>query len=446
MEPGFRRRGFFTVFSTMVTLLVIASCGGGGDGSSPAPPPPPSSPSWGMAELIETDNAGSAYSPKIAFDADGNAIAVWDQDDGILRNIWANYFDGAAWGTAELIETDNADSAYGPQIAFDAAGNAIAVWYQDYDIWANYFDGAAWGAAELIETDNAGDADSPKIAIDANGNAIAVWNQSDGTRYNIWANYFDGAAWGTAELIETDNTGNAYYPKIAIDAAGNAIAVWYQFDGTRYNIWANYFDGAAWGTAELIETDNAGDAGGPQIAFDAAGNAIAVWYQDDGTRENIWANYFDGTDWGTAELIETDNAGYASIPQIAFDAAGNAIAVWVQSDGSRRNIWANYFDGAAWGTAELIETDNAGDAGGPQIAVDATGNAIAVWAQDDGTRYNIWANCFDGATWGTAELIETDDAGDAWVPQIAVDGDGNAIAAWVQNDGTRNNIWANYFK
>lgn len=49
-------------------------------------------------------------------------------------------------------------------------------------------------------------------------------------------------AWGRAVLIETDNTRDAYYPQIACDGSGNAIAVWRQDDGTRYNIWANRFE------------------------------------------------------------------------------------------------------------------------------------------------------------------------------------------------------------
>jgi hypothetical protein len=360
---------------------------------------------WGTAELIETDNAGSASSPQIAFDSSGNAIAVWYQSDGTRNNIWANRFNGTSWGTAELIETDNAGDGDLAQIAFDSSNNAIAVWYQ-YDgtrdnIYANRFNGTSWGTAELIEADNAGNADSPQIAFDSSGNAIAVWEQSDGTRANIWANRFNGTSWGTAELLETDNAGTAYRPQIAFDSSGNAIAVWYQSDGTRNNIWANRFNGTSWGTAELLETDNAGTAYRPQIAFDSSGNAIAVWHQSDGTRNNIWANRFNGTSWGTAELIETDNAGSASSPhsayrsQIAFDSSGNAIAVWYQRDGTRANIYANRFNGTSWGTAELIETDNADHALGSQIAFDSSGNAIAVWYQRDGTRNNIWANRFD---------------------------------------------------
>lgn len=49
-------------------------------------------------------------------------------------------------------------------------------------------------------------------------------------------------SWGTAALAETDNAGSAVNPQIAFDASGNALAVWQQFDGTRYNIWANRYE------------------------------------------------------------------------------------------------------------------------------------------------------------------------------------------------------------
>ncbi len=409
---------------------------------------------WQVAERIETDNAGDVHAPQIALDANGNALAVWRRYDGSRYNIWANrYTAGSGWGTAELIETDNAGDASDPQIALDANGNALAVWDQSdgirFSIWANrYTAGSGWGTPELIENDNAGGAYFPQIAIDASGNALAVWKQFDGSRNNIWANrYTPGSGWGTAELIETDDAGDARYPQIALAANGNALAVWLQFDGTRNNIWANrYTPGSGWGTPELIETDDASNAYTPQIAIDASGNAMAVWRQSDGSRYNIWANrYTPGSGWGAAGTIES-GTGDAYDPQIALDTNGNALAVWLQSDGIRYNIWANrYTAGSGWGTAELIETGG-GDAVSPQIALDANGNALAVWrqSQSGGTRYNIWANRYTaGNGWGYAERIETDDAGDARYPQIALDANGNAMAVWRQSDGSRTNIWAN---
>jgi hypothetical protein len=84
------------------------------------------------------------------------------------------------------------------------------------------------------------------VAMDDNGNAIAVWSQSDGTRNNIWANrykYKGGWQWGKAQLIETNNIGDAQFPQVAINpSTGDAVAVWQQMDYTRLNIWANLFN------------------------------------------------------------------------------------------------------------------------------------------------------------------------------------------------------------
>jgi len=84
--------------------------------------------------------------------------------------------------------------------------------------------------------------------------------------------------------------------------------------------------------------------------MDANGNAMVAWSQSDGTRTNAWASrYVAGTGWGTATLIETDNAGDVSIPSIALNASGHAAAVWHQSDGARTNIWANHYSaGTGW--------------------------------------------------------------------------------------------------
>ena len=238
-------------------------------------------------------------------------------------------------------------------------------------------------------------------AVDPNGNAVAVWAQSDGPSANIWANRFTpSAGWGAAELIESDNAGSAFSPQVAVDPNGNAVAVWYQRDGTRTNIWANRFTpSAGWGAAELIETDDAAGAFDPKVAVDPNGNGVAVWAQLDGpsASSEIWANRFTpSAGWGAAERIETDDADNAFCPQVAVDPNGNAVAVWTQFDGTRPNIWANRFTpSAGWGAAELIETDDAAGASCARVAVDPNGNAVAVWEQDDGTRFNIWANRFE---------------------------------------------------
>jgi hypothetical protein len=59
---------------------------------------------------------------------------------------------------------------------------------------------------------------------------------------------------------------------------------------------------------------------------------------------------------------------------------------------------------------------------------------------------NIRANRYTaGVGWGTDELIETDDGEvtDGGHQDVAIDGDGNAIAVWHQFDGSSNSIYAN---
>ena len=432
---------------------------------------------FGTAALIEAGPTPAARS-QIAFAPNGDALAVWmQQSDGVFFHIWANHYTAATntWGT-ETIIGNGATDAWDPKIAVDPQGNALVVWYQDgdptgagrNDIWSNYYTaGAGWGLAQLVETDNAGPALNPQVAMDANGVGMAVWLQSDGTASQIRSNRFTAGAWGTVTLLEVVAPGASRDPQIAIDANGNALAVWSRYDGVSENIWANrYTAGVGWGAASLIETDNAGPATAPKVAFDAAGNALAVWQQSDGLRRNIWSNrYTAGVGWGTAELIEWNNAADANLPQIAVDGSGTAVAVWEQngSFGSPTRIWSNrYTPGSGWGGfPSLIQTDISGgstaNGATPQIALDASGNAIAVWVQPDGASDNtpdIWVNRYTvGSGWGTtANLgqirinIPGAAGASASQPHIAIDANGNALVVWTQSNGVNDGIWANRYQ
>ena len=401
---------------------------------------------WNGAALIEHDNASDATHPQVIADGNGNAVAVWAQADGSIR---ANrYAAGSGWLTPIRIDSDNINVAASPQIAMDGSGNAMVVWAQAGIIWTKrYTAGVGWGTATGISTGGTSVA-APQVAFDTNGDAVAAWQQLDGTQ-NVWANhYLAGWGWGSATTI-SDGAGNATVPQVAIDTNGNAVAVWTQFDGTRDNIMANrYLAGSGWGTAAPIETDNNG-AANPQVSVGADGNGMTVWQQSDGSRTNIWANHYSaGSGWDGATLIEQDDVGPATDPQVAVDGSGNAVAVWAQFDGTRYNILANrYLAGSGWGTATLIESDNNGDAALSQIAVGADGNAVAVWQQSDGTRTNIWSSRYTaGGNWGTATLIETDNTGDAQLPQITVGGNDQAVAVWEQSDGSHTNIQANLYR
>ena len=214
-------------------------------------------------------------------------------------DVWANRYTAGSWGTREQISTTDANSASvtGPAgVAIDASGNAVVVWAQDADIWSNRYTAgsAAWGTAEVIRTD-LGVARNPQVASDPSGNALAVWvqNNADGKSL-IWSNrYTTGSGWGEAVRVETDETHSADDPQIAIDANGNAVAVWDQQDGMRFDIWANRYTANGWGTAALLENDDRTSASNPSLAICPNGEAMAVWQQSDSQEQSIFSARFE---------------------------------------------------------------------------------------------------------------------------------------------------------
>lgn len=417
---------------------------------------------WRSATLIENGSSGHARFPQVAADSNGNFLAVWQMNDGTYESVYANYYSAStgSWGTETLIENGDAGHAVTPTVAFDNGGNAIVLWTQNdgtnYNIYANrYTPGTGWGTEELIESGNTGNADSPQVVITNSNEAIAVWAQNDGTHNSIYANrYTPSGGWATEVLIENGNNGHAASPKVAVDSAGNAIVAWSQDVGGYDNIYTNrYTPTGGWGTETLVANGNNGGARDPQIAIDANGNATLVWREYDGTRDSLYASrYTESTNsWGTEVLLESGNNGHVRTPRIAIDHNGNAIAVWAQDEISvRTSIYATRYTASSdsWGAETLIESGEDGSASEPLIAINKEGNAIVVWSQDDSNYDNrLYSNFYNSHTnaWGTEALVENTTVGSNG-SRLAMDKDGNATVLTYRYDGTYLNIHANRFE
>ena len=388
-------------------IIGSSSGGGGGDG-------------------ISTDDALNAVNPQVAVDGSGNGIAVWVQEDRvgnhITFNIWVRHY--SAGSGADVTKIANIATTkgliYTPRIAMDANGNGTVVWEQDDGgIRAMRYDAGtgSWGPEEQIGFMGGGGSSSslalPQLAMSAGGNTIVVWERGD---TDVYANHYDATtgSWGSEELIETSSQGLEGL-KVAMDAIGNAIAVWQYVEeivcvnfSCRF-IWginSRRYDTAVgnWGLVKSIEAGSE-TAENPQIAMNASGKAITVWHQDDGVTINIYATHYDSATgiWGTAQLIETLSEIFV-YPQITMNATGDAIAVWQK--GGTLDIYANHYDAATgmWGTAQLIETLSE-NVISPRIAINSVGNGIAIWGLIDS---DVYSNCYDTSLgWRTEEQIGT---------------------------------------
>jgi hypothetical protein len=81
-----------------------------------------------------------------------------------------------------------------------------------------------------------------------------------------------------------------------------------------------------------------------------------------------------------------------------------------------------------------------GNAGFPQVAVDANGLATAVWFRFNGANWIIQSSTsLNGAAW-TAPVNLSVSGQTAPYPQVVLDSNGFATAVWQRNDGTTNVI------
>lgn len=165
-----------------------------------------------------------------------------------------------------------------------------------------------------------------------------------------------GQGWGVAQLIESDNAGSAYNPRVAVDSHGNAVAVWQQHDGARSRIAANrYMQGTGWSQAVWIDGPDGREAHAPQVDFDNQGNAVAVWQYKTGQTCRIGTSRMVAqAGWGTATAMDK-GMGYASAPLLKRDAQGQLVSLWqVQSKQGTSVHASRHMAGAGWSKAQWV--------------------------------------------------------------------------------------------
>jgi hypothetical protein len=224
--------------------------------------------------------------------------------------------------------------------------------------------GAGWTTPAQISAISA-NLGSIQVAADAHGNAIAVWQDTSSSRQTVFASRLDAASgiWSSAQPLN-DGTKNAFLPELAVDGTGTMMVVWYEAsDGAQANgivdvgVIANRFIASTttWSGPVAVQPQGAPAGQVPNVAVDAAGNAIAVWLQPtpgNGAHYELWCAPFTavGAAWGAPLKLMTDAAAYALIgtdqtPKVALDANGDAVVVWFQLTDApfALGIWARAY-------------------------------------------------------------------------------------------------------
>jgi hypothetical protein len=219
--------------------------------------------------------------------------------------------------------------------------------------------------------------------------------------------YDPETGWEDSVILGDVPSSGLILPTVAINTTENAVGVWHYglFSGFNRIFASTFIKNDGWSLPLQLD-DGLGTSGGPRVAMDRFGNAVAVWVQFNFLRTNIYANRYrhgPGGGWGNAVKIEdnqSNTSGFttgATFPAIGMDDAGNAIVIWWLAYFPDRNIWSNRYEpGSGWGTPTPI--GNGEEVRYPELAVNARGDATAVWLHVQGPNFfsiDVWASRFD---------------------------------------------------
>lgn len=409
-------------------------------------------PGW-LAPVSVSEKAQSVSQPQVAFDTRGDAIAAWKRSDG--ADGWVEAAFRPAGGTWQAPVTVGwcGESRCEPQIALDRQGDAVFVWeaYTGYTfvVESSYKpNGGAWQPPVLLSPAEIPGAAHPKLAIDNAGDAITVWDRGSPIDAVTQAAFMTPEGlWRTPVDISPEGD-SAFEPQVAFDPQGNALVLWDHFEnyskGTYEYIAQSAFRPAGGTWQEPVNVSTPCFAGGLHVAFDGQGNATAVWDQ--------WSDGFLSTPiveaaarpargaWQTpvnltAGADEIDQPRGAQEPAVAMDAQGDAVVVWKWQFGGVIQTAFKPTNGAWEAPVGLSTFDES--ARNPDVAFNGQGDALAVWVLNapngEGGTVQAAFKPAGGAWQAPQGLSRTSSSPN--LPQVAFDGDGDALVGWSDEYG-----------
>ena len=276
-----------------------------------------------------------------------------------------------------------------------------------------------------------------------NGDFVVTWmGYHDGSATGAFGQRYDatGAPRGSEFILSSVTTGYQVVPVPAIGSRGDFVTVWWDDAG----VLARRFDrGGAPVGAEVV-VGGAGYELFPDLARTPDGGFVVVWNASaDGSGAGISARRFDaqGTALAAAFVVNTYTTGDQEYPDVAVDASGNFVVVWIDQvpgrDGSGTALFGQRFSaaGVRRGAEFRVNTYTTGDVRGASVSAAPGGEFVVVWtSQADGTLFGVSGRRFDAAGDAIGDEFQvnayTTGVQITMFDSIAHDAQGNFVVAW----------------
>ena len=220
-------------------------------------------------------------------------------------------------------------------------------------------------------------------------------------------------------------------PQVSV-AGDDFVAAWARFDGKNLIAQTAARDPktGAWSTPTSLSPKGK-DAQVPQIAVNAGGDAVSVWASVSLPGWTIQAAYRPaGRSWQRAVSLDPPQAD-TEAPDVVIDSTGVATAVWGSSSGSGWRVKAASRQSDGTWTKALTLSGPDPNPPPPQLALEGSGDVTAVWSRSVGSGSILELSRKSAATgtWSPAQRLSTG-AANAEAPRIATDARGDGVIVW----------------
>jgi len=302
----------------------------------------------------------------------------------------------------------------------DSAGSYVVAWQGYYGlptghgggIYAQRYNAAGTAEGGKIQVDKTTSPDhlAPSVAMDAAGDFVVAWVNYDGTGGNTAADITGqrynavGVAQGSEFQIGTAKS-NLGAPVVAMDAAGDFAISWENYGTSDIYVQRYNSSATAQGSSFIVNTVGTAGTGAPSVAMDAAGAFIVAWttYDSKGGGGIVAQRYnAAGTAQGSELSVYSSTVHYQPVPGVAMDATGDFVVAWLGGSGSSYGMYARKYSAA--GTAQesgfKVSTSATIFAGPPLVAMDAAGDFIVAWTGDNigsGNSFHDYGQYYNAA-------------------------------------------------
>ncbi len=401
---------------------------------------------WGAPLLISYGSRLSTPAHGLAMDASGVATVLY-VDEGLRAR---RHKPGAAWEAEQHV----GEGTLGP-IPRPAAlttlsdGTPLAVvesWpagdysaKKAYGILATGSDSGvqSWGVPQLLGENTGLNVTALRVVAAPNNGALAAWVEKSSTQTFLQVQPYAGSSgWETPVRVRTidysnwDSSWHGY--DVGLDSRGNGVLVWAERNSPLL-----YSRQGAEGWSEPAHGEST-EGRYPQVALNADGTGIAVWIRRYLDSDRVYAKPFNlDSGFGGQEVPLHTQGSVSGEARIGADANGNVFVIWDQiGGGPEGGLWsARYVRGSGWQPAQQLATDYAGS---KALHVSPSGTAMVVYSRTEraGAPALVWARRFvPGTGWSAATRLDFATVnGGLYTLELVTSPFGNAAATWSRRD------------